>query len=501
MANRPERYRHFFLKGITETEPYRPQGGGSKPAIPGKNRAKHGGALLQQISEVQKQADATRQAQLGAGMVDGLGLQVEFKSFPDVELAFESLARENSGIELQNVRHEDNRTLATVFVPDGKLVIFENLVSAYLDESRDTTTGPRNHRLLNAISAIRTASLNALWTDAADEFPSEDEGLVWWEVWLPRRRSPSDTEAVLHEKSGTGAFRERAEAQGMKVAEGELVFPERIVLLVCATLEQMRQSIVTLNNIAELRYPKETAEFFDYLRPDEQHEWLDDLLARTRYSSGGAEVPHVCLLDTGVNRGHPLLVPALAPDDLHTVKPSWGAGDTVGHGTGMAGVALVGNLTQLLEGNGPVEIPHRLESVKLLPWVGATGTDPKHHGYLTQEAVARPEITAPFRLRVFGLAITARDNRDRGRPSAWSAAIDGLAADVDGSGENPRLLIVSGGNTDRNAWSQYPDSNDTDGVHDPAQAWNALTVGAYTELVRITEQDADGLSPVAPEGA
>ena len=202
-------------------------------------------------------------------MEDGPGLQVEFESFPDVELAFESLARERSGIELSNIRHEDNRTLATVFVPDGKLVIFENLISAYLDESRDTKTGPRNHKLLNAISAIRMASLQALWTDAADEFPSVDEGLVWWEVWLPARR---DRRATME------WFRERAEAQGMRVAQGELIFPERTVLLARASVEQMRHSMVTLNSIAELRRPKETAEFFDSLPPDEQVEWLDDLL-------------------------------------------------------------------------------------------------------------------------------------------------------------------------------------------------------------------------------
>ena len=47
----------------------------------------------------------------------------------------------------------------------------------------------------------------------------------------------------------------------------------------------------------------------------------------------------------------------------------------------------------------------------------------------------------------------------------------------------------------------YPDSNDTDGVHDPAQAWNALTVGAFTDRVRITEPDAADYAPVAPRGA
>ena len=486
------RHRHFLLEEVTQTEAYRYPGrrnGGSK--IPHRDRVRHGGALRGQIDRLRAEAEDARGAQLDAGMEESLGLRVEFESFPDLELAFESLARERSGIELFNVRHEGNRTLATVFVPEGKLVILENLITAYLDESRDTKTGPRNHRLLNAISSIRAATLEALWTDTA-EFPSAEEGLIWWEVWLPLRG----------ERSGRmDSFRERAEVQDIEVGQGELIFPERRVLLARASLEQMQQSMVTLNSIAELRRPRETAEFFDSLAPDEQVDWLDDLLSQTRFAEETGERPYVCLLDTGVNRGHPMLAPAFDPNDLHTVEPGWGTGDTDGHGTEMAGVALAGNLTELLARNGPVEISHRLESVKLLPAGGATGADPRHHGYLTVEAVARPEVTAPARLRVFGMAVTARNNRDRGRPSAWSAAVDALAADVDGYGAIPRLLVVSGGNIDDpSAWSQYPDSNDSDGVHDPAQAWNALTVGACTDLVRITEPDAGGYSPVAPAG-
>ena len=84
-------------------------------------------------------------------MGEGLGLQVEFESFPGIELAFESLARERSGIELSNVRHEDGRTQATVFVPDGKLDHFEGLVHDYLAEKRDSRGRPRdNQRLIDA---------------------------------------------------------------------------------------------------------------------------------------------------------------------------------------------------------------------------------------------------------------------------------------------------------------------------------------------------------------
>ena len=501
------RHRHFILEGFTDTEAYRsPRQGGGRSNVPCRNRLQHGEALLHQIDKLREEANSARKTQQDLGFGEGLGLQVEFESFPDVELAFESLARERSKIELLNVRHEENRTLATVFVPDGKLAIFENLIKAYLNESKDTNTGPRNHRLLNAISAIRAANLQALWTDAEEEFPDAEEGSLWWEVWLPSHRDRQvvelDVKNLSRESSGVGdAFRQQVKSQGMEVARGELKFPERTVLLVHASVNQMKHSIVTLNSIAELRRAKETAEIFDSLRPDEQSEWLDDLLDRTRFADETNQTSYVCLLDTGVNRGHRLLAPALASNDLHTAEPDWGTDDDNGHGTQMAGLALAGNLTQLLAGNNPIEINHRLESVKLLPQDGATGTDPQEHGYLTMEAVGRPEITAPARRRVFGMSVTARDNRDRGQPSAWSAMIDSLASDVDGCGSNPRLFVVAAGNVeDNNAWAECPQSNDTDGIHDPAQAWNALTVGAYTDLVQITESDASEYVPVAPQG-
>jgi len=287
----------------------------------------------------------------------------------------------------------------------------------------------------------------------------------------------------------------------LEVASGELDFPERTVLLVRGTPAQLKQSVLTLNTIAELRRPKETAEFFDSLLPYEQPEWVEELLSRLNYAPDASHVPYVCLLDTGVNRSHPLLESGLDEKDLHSVEPAWGVSDAHGHGTSMAGLALLGNLTALLEGSSPLTVEHRLESVKLLREEGSNAGSPVFHGYLTAEAVARPEITAPARHRVFNMAVTARDARDRGRPSAWSSTVDRLASDADSFGESPRLIIVSAGNIlDQQAWGESPISNDSDSIHDPAQAWNALTVGAYTELVDITEPDATGFTCVAMAG-
>lgn len=487
------RKRHFILEGTAESEPYaRPPRPIEQPPLPGRNRQGHGTALLAQLESLRPQFEMARSTQEAAGFDEGFGLQIEFESFPDIELAIQRLDRTGAGIELRNVRREENRTLATVFVPDGKLETFEKLVVAYLDESKDTKGGPRNFKLLNTISAIRGATLTALWTDDPSELPSRDDETFWWEVWLPVRSDRAEM---------TDRFKQMAERLGFHISPGELQFPERTVLLIHGSAGQMKQSILTLNSIAELRRAKETAEFFDSLAPGEQPEWLDDLCARLTVPDQDADVPHVCLFDTGVNHAHPLIAAGLAAADLHTVEPGWGTNDGDGHGTEMAGLALAGNLTEALASQELLNVAHRLESVKLLPAGGANGGDARYHGYLTTEAVARPEITAPQRRRLFSMAVTARDNRDRGRPSAWSAAIDRLAADSEGQGETPRLFVVSAGNVqDPNSWAEYPASNTTDGIHDPGQSWNALTVGAATELVHIIEPDAGGYQPIAPAG-
>lgn len=497
-VDRSKSKRHFILDSTARSERYRPLGGGRGAAVPRQNRQTHGRALLRQVESLRPNLEQARIQQESAGLEAGFGLQIEFESFPDIEMAFESLAAERSGIELHNVRHEGDKTLATVFVPDGKLHILENKITAYLDESRDSINEekgartPKNQKLLDAIRSIRVASIKSLWTDDPAVFPTESEGSFWWEVWLPVRASRENM---------VGQFEALAEGLGFRIAKGKLEFPERIVLLLYGSLQQMQRSVLTLNSIAELRRAKKTANFFDSMLPEQQAEWADELRQRMKVPNAEDDVPYVCLLDTGVNAAHPLLSMGIAPRDTHTVEPNWGTDDREGHGTEMAGLALLGNLTSTLSSDGPIEVFHRLESVKLLDRDHQNGRDAEHHGYLTTEAVSRPEITDSQRLRVFGLAITTPDARDRGRPSAWSAAIDRLAVDYDNQGETPRLFVISAGNVeDPNAWGAYPDSNSTDGIHDPGQSWNALTVGASTELIHITEPGTEDCHPIAPAG-
>lgn len=487
---------HFHFQGQGLEERFRSTASATRdPRYPSPDRQTHGKNLLAQLEQAGKQlsaaVDLQRKASESIRPDGGYGLQIEFRSEPGYALEFERLARGAQRIELMNLRHDadTNTELATVFVPDGQLKAFESLVKQYLESNTEKGV-PRHAPLLNPINEIRVAAFNALWTDAPVALPHDESELIWWEFWLPTR---DDRESVLNR------FRSIAEASGFETSDKVLKFPERTVLNVYASRAAITRSLSLLNEVAEIRRAKDTAEFFDALPPLEQLEWIEDLAERT--TPGSEDSIRICLLDTGVNRGHPLLHQHIAGDDLYTVKEDWGLADDAGHGTQLAGIALYGDLQAHLSSQAQVSIEHRLESVKLIPALHVDLKEP--YGALMIDAVTQPDTEKPDAQRVFSMAVTSRDDRDRGRPSAWSAAVDELACDLLGERAHPRLIIISAGNADKNQAHLYPHSTTTDGIHDPAQAWNALCVGAYTEKVTIDPPNpnltaiaaADSLSP------
>lgn len=497
----PAKQQHFVLQNTSEAKPFTAHSpkGGAKATLPQLDRQQHGTALRGQLQALEPIADAARQRQEEIGLESGLGIQIQFLSRPDADLAFERLAAEgkNKGIELLSVQERDNKAvLANVFVPDGQLQHFERLITAYLEAKTDRNGKPRDNKtLLNTIGSIRAAAIQGLWTDSPELLPANLEELFWWEVWL--RRSKGEDGSSVQD------FRRLAAMSQCQVSDAVVDFPERSVVVMYGSQQQLSQSVMVLNCVAELRRAKDTAEFFVGMGGAEQQQWSADLLARLQPLGGeGDEVPRVCLLDSGVNRGHPLLDPLIAPTDMHTVNVAWGTDDTANHGTGLAGLVGYGDLHAALASNGPIAVSHRIESVKLTPNQGANVGDDKHHARLFLDGVTTPEAQFGQRRRVFSSAVTASDYRDFGRPSAWSSTVDSLASDDLGEGAFPRLFVLSAGNTDDRAhWAQYPGSLSLNQVHDPGQSWNALTVGAFTEKIVVTEPGKAHFNPVAPSGA
>ncbi|HFD86703.1 MAG TPA: S8 family peptidase, partial [Gammaproteobacteria bacterium] len=479
-----ERLPHILIKDTATANRYtRPARRiTSRSNFPQRNRQSHAEQLLDQLASIQEEESSIVSQQKAIGLDAGWGLYISFESEPDFDLKFGSLEFQRSGIELCAIKQSERKTMATVFVPEGKLSHFLKKISQYKDENTPKDN-PRHKDLVEGISAIKMAALEALWTDDLELFPDADDE-IWWEVWL-RHSDKVDYEAFL---------RQHTDQMSLTVSNEAIHFLDRTILLIRATREQIAHSIHLLGAVAELRRAKETADFYTGMDRVQQQEWIDDALQRL--TPPPEDAPSVCILDTGVTEQHPLLQPAANSSDMHTYNPAWGTDDRYGHGTPMAGLAIYGDLTEPLSSDEAIELTHRLESVKVTP-------NPDHHtdkllyGAITRESISRVEITSD-RQRVYAMAVTATDDRDRGKPSSWSAAIDALSSGYED--EQQRLVILSAGNTDPKERHRHPDSNMTDAIHDPGQAWNALTVGAFTEKVLLDTEEYPGWQPVADSG-
>lgn len=450
---------------------------------PARDRAAHGKALLAQLGTARLTGENQKAEAISLGLPEPEGMSVSFASDPNINLAVKSLEAESSGIRLLAVKQEGSVTVASVFVPTGRLKILEKKIEAYVAEDvRGREGKPKNEKLVASIGAISRAVAEKLWSDD-EPYPTGDDRL-WWEVWI--RASVDGREE--------DRFRQAATRLGLEVRERSIAFVDRRVLVVRASRSQIERSVDLLDMMAELRRAKDSPSDFTQMHPREQKEWLADLLSRLEAPPAGS--PAVCLLDHGLNSEHPLLALATTPEDVQAVDRRWSASDHSGHGTEMAGLALYGDLHPLLGSRDPVVLEHRLESVKLVPAQGQN--HPDLYGAITRDAIRLAEGSAPGRSRVACMTVSSQEARTQGKPSSWSAEIDALASGADG--DEARLVVVSAGNVEQVDWFDYPDSNLTASIHDPAQAWNALTVGAFTDRTQIDPGKYPDWSLVAPPG-
>lgn len=385
----------------------------------------------------------------------------------------------------------DEPERAMVWVADEFRSKFIELFEAFL--TKDTETGnPRNSELIANMSRIRAMTLADLWQSGGDP----PAGKQWWELWL----RPDDDAVEL--------VAEYVERAGLRLSNERLRIADRLVCWVEGLWSDLLLLPFTKVPLTEIRQPQFVDTLLD-LSDDDQFDLVDDLAARVTAAEGLA--PAVCLLDSGVRRTHVLLEGSLSAADVHSILPPPEA-DVRGHGTALAGLALYGPLTDGLLSGSTVVLRHRLESVKFLPDAGQRPHDPLKYGVLTARAIAEPEIASP-RARAFCLAITSDPDRP-GEPSLWSASIDAMAIGT-GISTSPngiellgvpdaaaaRLIVISAGNVRSGYDLDYRTKSDSSPYQDPGQSWNALTVGAYTELTGTpTDPTYDGWVALSAAG-
>lgn len=458
-------------------------------SLPPRDRQQHGAMLRGQFSQAATEFEHDRPRDDRVSPDAGVYLEVELRPNANPD----GLERKRSHLKPASAKlgASDNRVVG-LFVPEDARLVLESILTDY--QSGDLTEKGQNppyKTFVEPIEAIRKARLETFWTDDLEALPQDPNDTIWWEVWCV--------------KSAENALDTLAEKLDARCApkEQRLVFPEHVVVPVLATRATIELMLFARFSITELRRATDTPHFFiDDLNPDEQFAWTDDLADRIEWP--GAEVPAVCLLDSGVNRAHSLIEPALSTADLYSVRPEWGVDDTgprPGHGTQMAGIALHGDLVPKLADTNPVKLTHRLESVKILPPPGMEKPEERFYGPITKSAVSLAEIGRPERRRVFCMAVTNEDISGT-QPSTWSAALDQEAAGVTMEDERAprRLIVVSAGNAPNPIMLREVQPSDTYPIEDPAQAWNVVTVGGYTDKIHIAEPELADHSPLAEAG-
>ena len=485
------RYDHIRLPNLASSLRYspgqRPTGG---PNIPQRDRTAHSELLQQRFADMRRADETMKVARDALALPTRTGTYVEFKGAGNHDLMTQSLEAVNANVRLMNVRNVISaegisETYATVYIPRGEERKFLKKLRDYA--TSDTKSGkPKNEKLINSIDDLGLALLESFWTDASNLFPNVHND--WYEVWIKIDDLQDKTEQVRQ-------FQSLLETLQLSYKPNYLLFPERAVILVNANRASLLEILNSSDNLAEIKAGKEPAGFWTNQDTSDQREWVEDLLRRLVIHNESNVT--VCILDTGVNNGHPLLFPILDDNSCMAYDSSWVTADRMGHGTMMAGVCAYGDLTYLLQHNDPVEISHTLCSVKILP---DAGENPKElWGDITQQCIYKAEISLPNKKMIYCMAITSPDDYTGGRPSSWSAAVDYMCLGT--KEEEPRLIIISAGNVDDDETrNNYPNGNTIKPIHNPAQSWNALTVGAYTEKITVNDPKYAAYERVAPSG-
>jgi hypothetical protein len=201
--------------------------------------------------------------------------------------------------------------------------------------------------------------------------------------------------------------------------------------------------------------------------------------------------PGICVIDSGINSGHPILAPAIGYSQA--VPVSLGDGlDEHGHGTMVSGIVLYGDVKECIEnlnfepkmylfGARVTNAENRFDDEKLI---------------VNQMREAIELFHQEYGCRIFNISLGDPELLfDGGQPSPWAQVLDTLARDLN------IIIVVSAGNfpllgkigEDANGFmSSYPGYllDDEFRIIEPATAANVITVGslAHSETSHLMQR-------------
>lgn len=451
--------------------------------IPQRDRAAHSQHVAQMFLAAKQENRQYRETAQLSSAPEGYYLKIQNQQGKD--LALKNLDSRQIG-HLINIREQgagaEKMIEATLFLKEQKNEWLNRKIDEYQHQNTSKNK-PRNQELIDTIEQITGAQLEDLWIGCESE-PMPQDAKQWIEVWFfCEDQLYGDQEFIVRQKTLLHDL-------DVECKENTLTFPERVVLTIHANRSDMLRIMAASGDIVAFAPCPIVAGFLVDEDPRQQQEWVE-MIDNDFNAPEDADV-FLCILDSGVNHQHPLLQRIIQPEDCLAAVDDWGIDDNRNHGTLMAGNVIYGDLSDYIAGRNDCGCKYRLCSVKLLS-PSLDGNDILWGEY-AQQAVAKIEIQRYDKRLLFCSAVTSAQGSSDGSATSWSSVMDNLAAEED----NQRLFIISGGNVDEwQNWNNYPVSNQLSPVHAPAQAWNVLTIGAYTQKIESIADDGSQRQPLA----
>jgi len=447
---------------------------GAPRVCPRDNRSFHGNKINQEIAQTVSDIEKYRE-QLGISPNRLRVLEFEILTVNQRDLLIRSF-----GVavleELQEKSEDiDLYRLLVQFPTDDSLRAFEREIELYRIESREKLTLPYAKRrdLFDALNIVRRLEPEDRKGPRLKRkgVPETDRFYVNLDLWYDgTSEGHRETEEIIRSvlnKAGGRLVSDLFRIPSLLLGKAELN---------SAILEQLLQlDIVSIIDLPVEPLPEETFGIFG--NPPSIEPTLP-----------GDDVPLACIVDSGVFPGHPLLRNGMVLEEYDFGTGEESAADSNGHGTGVAGIAVYGDIAHALA-NDEWNPKVRICSAKVLKndpvWDAPVFPEKLRPESMVEEAIRY--FHRERGCRIFNLSINVSDHPyDGGRQFPCAEMLDNLVSELD------IVIVISAGNVSN---PQIPKGNSReellesardqllDPEHrlvDPGTAAICLSVGSIT---------------------
>ena len=383
-------------------------------------------------------------------------------------------------------RDEDQRThyrYVVQFSDQEAVQAFKQELDFYRVEEDETTRLPHGMRrdFVDSLNSIRVLNPeDRVGPRLAQEgFPDDESFFLDIDLWRPQERE--------------GALQLRQDIRGICRERGgritDTVSTDSLLLLRVKVDEETARTLLNLDVVAKADLPP---------RVDTTLTGVFDVENNpTDLPEPPPQAPYVCVVDSGINSGHPFLRGWVADSyDFDTGEET--PADQNGHGTEVAGIAAYGHLQESLEKEIWQPKAKLLNAKVLKDGPGDAPVFPDEERVEGVIAEAVEYFASEWDCKVFNLSLGDPENvYSGGRQFQWAEKIDELARDLD------VVIVVSAvnrpnppfpeGNTRGELRESMKDTllGDDQRVCSPATASLAITVGSITRSGAVLVEDGD----------